>query len=510
MKTLTCLIFTIATAVGQTIVGTPLAVEVGHVSAQLMISYEEESWTISAVSYGSNTVTYTLPGHSLTTATAASIGPKAVSTSAACGLTGLSMMQSTTLPVAGVDGDNVTFNDSGVGGTYAGSCRIYKNLPSGVTFEYGITSSYGTSSTTSVSMDPQIAVVYLTGLKPGTEYFYRWRLPGGATAAGMFTTLSAGPVEVPQPVAEVSSVVKTGPVGGTYNPDLNILPDCSNLGKTSAEPGTIMSQLAALTGSNHQRVVFPAGTVCQDGRYVWPPRPNHSGWVVVTSSTASTALPPSGVRFTPNFSAGTYKFLHTMNVAGSSGTSANSISSVTNCQTGLYGGEDSLYILTVPSGHFPFAVCSSTKWPVYNGTVRVTTASGTRSGPVTWFIPGHTITKGMIVTIPQNSFTGSSSSTGFGSFYVESVVPGISITLFNNKRASDTSALDLAFDVTVRNNWRVPAATLGTSDPEGPCNEERGTMPAGCSTTTLQKTRHGGASMTRGTITRVLPACGVG
>ena len=197
------------------------------------------------------------------------------------------------------------------------------------------------------------------------------------------------------------------------------------------------------------------------------------GWVV-TRSTASTALPPSGVRFTPNFSAGTDKFLHTMNVAGSSGTSANSISSVTNCQTGRYGGEDSLYILTVPSGHFPFAVCSSTKWPVYNGTVRVTTASGTRSGPVTWFIPGHTITKGMIVTIPQNSFTGSSSSTGFGSFYVESVVPGISITLFNNKRASDTSALDLAFDVTVRNNWRVPAATLGTSDPEGPCNEGTG------------------------------------
>ena len=89
MKTLTCLIFTIAMAVGQTIVGTPLAVEVGHVSAQLMISYEEESWTISAVSYDSNTVTYTLPGHSRTTATAASIGPKAVSTSAVCGLTGL-------------------------------------------------------------------------------------------------------------------------------------------------------------------------------------------------------------------------------------------------------------------------------------------------------------------------------------------------------------------------------------------------------------------------------------
>ena len=125
MKTLTCLIFTIAMAVGQTIVGTPLAVEVGHVSAQLMISYEEESWTISAVSYGSNTVTYTLPGHSLTTATAASIGPKAVSTSAACGLTGLSMMQSTTLPVAGVDGDNVTFNDSGVGGS---SCGVLPHL----------------------------------------------------------------------------------------------------------------------------------------------------------------------------------------------------------------------------------------------------------------------------------------------------------------------------------------------------------------------------------------------
>src|SRR6185312_5635789 len=117
--------------------------------------------------------------------------------------------------------------------------------------------------------------------------------------------------ELPRPVAEVSPVVKTGPVGGTYNPDLNVLPDCSNLGKTSAEAGTIMAQLAALTGSNHQRVVFSAGTVCQDGQYIWPPRPNHSGWVVVTTSTAATALPPAGVRFTPNFSAATYRFLHT-------------------------------------------------------------------------------------------------------------------------------------------------------------------------------------------------------
>ena len=99
------------------------------------------------------------------------------------------MMLSITLPVAGVDGDNVTFNDSGVGGMYAVLCRIDNNLPSGVTFEYGITSFYGTSSTTSVSTDPQIAVVYLTGLKPGTEYFYRWRLPVRSIAAGMFTTL---------------------------------------------------------------------------------------------------------------------------------------------------------------------------------------------------------------------------------------------------------------------------------------------------------------------------------
>jgi hypothetical protein len=317
MKTLICLIFSLATAVGQTIVGTPLATEVGHVSAQLMISYVEQSWPITAVSYDATTVTYTLPGHSLSVGTAASIGPKAASTSAACGLTGLSMMRPTTLTVAHVNGDDVTFNDSAVGGTYAGSCRIYKNLPSGVIFEYGPTASYGTSATTYVSTDPQIALVYLTSLKPASEYFYRWTMPGGATATGAFTTLPAGPVELPQPVTEVSSVVQTGPVGGDYNPDLNVSPDCSNLGRTSAAAGTIMSQLAALTGSKHQRVIFPAGAVCQDGQYIWPPRPNHSGWVIVTSSTATTALPPSGVRFTPNFEAGTYKFLHTMNVAAS-------------------------------------------------------------------------------------------------------------------------------------------------------------------------------------------------
>jgi hypothetical protein len=472
----------------QSIVSTQV-VDLGHISAQIQISYEEQSWPVTAVTYqgtrnGTITFTATGAGAVLTNGTAVSFGPRAASSTAVCGLTGLDMVHTTTQNVTSVSGDDITFTDpdtatasAWIAGTWTNGCgRLYKNLPSGTTFEYGLTTSYGSSaSAMAVTLTPQIATAYLTSLAPGTQYFYRWTLPGGATSTGSFTTLASGAVEEPVAPTPVADVVKTGPVGGTYNADINVNSDCSNLGKTSAEAGTVMAQLAALTGSNHQRVIFPAGTVCQEGQYIWPPRPNHSGWVVVKSSTEATALPPAGVRFTPPFAAGTYKFLHTMNVSRSSSTSATSLPAGTDCQTGLYGGEDGFYGLSVPAGHFPHLMCSSTKFPAYTGNVHVTGASGTTSGPVTWDIPGHTITKGMIVKIPSNTFTGISTSTGQGNYYVQSVVPGVSITLHNNKRASSGSTLDAEFDVQVLTNWRMPNVTEGTTDPTGPCDEGTGT-----------------------------------
>lgn len=131
---------------------------------------------------------------------------------------------------------------------------------------------------------------FISGLAPATTYHYQVCSADSAgetcSANGVFTTEAAPAIREPTPPqAAVDTAMPEGPFGDPFLVD----PECSNLPE-------ILKQLAVLEGELHYEVRIPARTVCR-GQFAFPRRPNHRGWIVVTSSRSS-ALPPPGTRVT--------------------------------------------------------------------------------------------------------------------------------------------------------------------------------------------------------------------
>ena len=159
---------------------------------------------------------------------------------------------------------------------------------------WGKTVSYGALK--AIKLRDTVGTVVLTGLEPQTVYHYRVTA-GSATSSDQTFTTSAAKDGAPQPAVRFD----LGMPAGWYSGDLRVSRDCSNIHE-------ILSLVANLKGSANQRVVIPAGTTCT-GQFVLPKRPDHSGWVVITTSgnlPAGTRVSPSDVhemaRFVTNSS----------------------------------------------------------------------------------------------------------------------------------------------------------------------------------------------------------------
>ncbi|MCX6596150.1 MAG: fibronectin type III domain-containing protein [Acidobacteria bacterium] len=159
------------------------------------------------------------------------------------------------------------------------------NLASTTTIKFGLTTAYGglTNGQTAATTDHSW---YLSGLKPNTTYNFQVCSAVGTaetcSSNQVLTTaarLPGAPVpDVPVPPREVP----TAPPPGAYGPPFYVNEQCSNL-------PTILTSLASLTGSLHYVVQVPAGTTCL-GQFVFPQRRNHTGWVIVRTSSPDSAF----------------------------------------------------------------------------------------------------------------------------------------------------------------------------------------------------------------------------
>jgi hypothetical protein len=164
---------------------------------------------------------------------------------------------------------------------------------SNTTISFGLDTNYGSTPLTvyhRTSTDAPIMyshVAWLRGLAPGTTYHYRV-LIGGTPVTGdhTFTTATRPNVEIVAPTPPNVTVNRDMPQG-LYNLDIEVS-TCEALTSTIAG-------LANLSGSNHQRLLIQSGLECA-GTFLWPARPNHTGWVVVMPTDFKV---PDGVRFNP-------------------------------------------------------------------------------------------------------------------------------------------------------------------------------------------------------------------
>jgi hypothetical protein len=151
------------------------------------------------------------------------------------------------------------------------------DVSSTTVIRYGPTSAYGKTTTGFVS--GTIHSWYISGLAPSTTYHFQACSAAGSgtetcSADRTFTTTAQSSQSLPEPPRATVDV--SMPMGAWGTP-FQIAPDCSNL------PAVITS-LADLTGNLNYEVRIPARTECR-GQFIFPKRPNHTGWVVVRSNS---------------------------------------------------------------------------------------------------------------------------------------------------------------------------------------------------------------------------------
>jgi hypothetical protein len=143
---------------------------------------------------------------------------------------------------------------------------------------------------TSSDVKGKIHSWYMSGLAPNTTYRFqvcsRLKDSGEACKEGTVTTQAAE--NIPLLPAPPRQYVDTSMPSGGYGEPYIIDEQCSNL------PATLQA-LRALEGDLNYEVRIAPGTTCA-GLWTFPNRPNHSGWVVVTTTGT---LPPPGTRVAP-------------------------------------------------------------------------------------------------------------------------------------------------------------------------------------------------------------------
>jgi hypothetical protein len=162
------------------------------------------------------------------------------------------------------------------------------DVSSSTVIRYGLTSAYGMTATGRSSVTTHSW--YLSGLAPSTTYHFEVCSTAGAetcSSDNSFTTPARPASYLPQPPSRIVDV--SMPPGG-WGPPFEIAADCSNL-------SSVVGSLAGLTGNLNYLVRIPVRTECR-GQFVFPKRPNHTGWVVVRSAASDSAF-PEGVRVTP-------------------------------------------------------------------------------------------------------------------------------------------------------------------------------------------------------------------
>ncbi len=165
------------------------------------------------------------------------------------------------------------------------------NLSSSTKIKFGLTTAYEgwTNGQTGATTDHSW---YLSGLKPNTTYNYQVcsAISGAETCSSNQTlTTSARPSGAPVPATPALPLeVPTAPPAGSYGTPFYVDAQCSNL-------PTILTALSNLSGPLHYVVQIPAGTTCY-GQYTFPQRKNHTGWVIVRTSSPDSSFAIEGER----------------------------------------------------------------------------------------------------------------------------------------------------------------------------------------------------------------------
>jgi hypothetical protein len=260
------------------------------------------------------------------------------------------------------------------------------DVPSSTEIRYGLSPSY--DGTTVGGDNLTVHSWYLSGLAPGTTYHFKvcsTVAPSRTTCSEdrSVTTVyrdSTRPFPPEPPRARVDTSMPAGGYGEPFVIDEN----CSNL-------RSVLSQIAELSGELNYEVRIPARTACR-GQFVFPARPNHTGWIVVRSTEADSL--PEGVRLQADATARLATFITNAAPAGY-GIVAN-IDWLGRCSP------DSLF-WSVNTPGVPLFVCGQA------GTgpqKTITDASWTGTDAVIVTVPGHAYNSGDVVRISGTGIVG--------------------------------------------------------------------------------------------------------
>ncbi|MGH9628416.1 MAG: fibronectin type III domain-containing protein [Bryobacteraceae bacterium] len=248
------------------------------------------------------------------------------------------------------------------------------NVSATTVIRFGLTRTY--DAVTSGPSNVTTHSWYLSGLAPSTTYHFQVCSTSGTEACSADKTLTTassstgGPRDPEPPRAKVDTTMPSGAYGPAFTIDAN----CTNL-------AAVVNSLASLSGNLNYEIQIPSGTTCK-GQFVFPRRPNHSGWIVVR--TAST-LPPEGTRVTADWTSQ----LATLQTDALPATRMSLAYLPDNCYPGtLYWG------FAVPG--MALLECKS---PGDSSTKRITAGSYSGAGPVTITVPGHGYHTGNVIRI---------------------------------------------------------------------------------------------------------------
>ena len=298
---------------------------------------------------------------------------------------------------------------------------------------------------------PFTSFAVVTGLTPATTYHVRARLNDGASPSNEITfTTPREPQFHPAPPAEpepVDTAMPTGP----YGEPIAIAEDCSNL-------PDVLTHLAELTGELNYEIVIPAGAECV-GRFRFPPRPNHTGWVIVRSSAVGTqAFPPEGVRWTPEWQGSTARFV--TNILPVFNYNQPHFVPEAPCDDANGPGEGGYFWTAfVDRSTFPLLRCSNNYAP-YEGPSEITAITGNGTMAIT--APGHQLKPGDLIRLSENGYAPAGTQT------MVAKVDGDTFTVYPLYRPTLDSAFNPDLQPTFTRNryWQSLAHTEGEALPE--------------------------------------------
>ncbi len=267
--------------------------------------------------------------------------------------------------------------------------------------EYGRTGNYGNVvAAIRNGSAPYTSMAILAGLSPSTTYRVRARLNDGTVLSNevTFTTTAEPPVhpELPAEPVSVDASMPSGEYGNSS--ELAVKEDCSNL-------PDVLKKVAALSGDLNYEVVIPAGAECR-GRFDFPARPNHNGWVVVRSSAVNgSSFPPEGVRWTPDWAGSTARFVTNI-LPVSIYAGVRYLTDVPCEKTVGEGGY--AWAMDLGPSSFSLYKCSNKEPRSYSGANTITDMTG--HVEVTITAPGHQLEPGDIISISDNGYIAANKS----------------------------------------------------------------------------------------------------